>query len=324
MIEPRPLQIATAQGLVRGLLHDTPGARHGVVLVGDADSGRAAQEPLWEELSLYLRAAGVAVFQLWQPRQDEIARRAYEVLAGVAALAHEGVARVALVEWSVGVAAAAIARQASAEVPGVASTVAGVATIVTPPVASTRHGTHLRLIRDDEPRTVAPDQRAPALPSRAPAPDELVLFPQPEHAAPRGPQSALLLETLYGWSTALLQRPATGETRPSVPPALPVLADGHQARTAVGSHPRATLHLELRREWEAVIAALAQRDAPRAASVQVIAESSLEADTARLLPPAAVWGQLDAQGQRDWLHRSMRAWRHTLLTPDHPTDAAQG
>lgn len=295
MRQAREVCIDTARGPVRGLLHAAPGARHGAVLIGDGAAGRGVQEPLYEELALYLRSANVAVFQLWQPQSTPLAARAYEALAAVATLADDRIDRVALVEWSVGIAAASIARHASVAIPGVTDIIAGVATIVHPAPAEPpwEAAPRLRLVR------AADAETAPAwqLPSSAADPTELVLFPRSCHTAPRGAQSALLLETLYGWVAALLRR----QPRPD--------ATNPPAAWHATPVERRELRRLLDREWAVVMAALEGRDPQRAADVRAMLAHPATAAGPRSLPTAAIWLHLDYQSRCDWLQRSARVWR---------------
>lgn len=287
------IEILTEKGTVQGILHPVEEARDGVVLVGGAEGGveGGVEGPmgLYEELAVYLQAAGVVVLRPVFRHPHLLAECAYDVLAAVAALRSRGVEQTALVGWSSGGAAATVADAASDTIPSLANTIIGLATIVGQSgvggVGGKRSPGQLRLVGAGE--RPLPDRRSPGLSVRM-AGRELVLYPGDGQGVEH--HAVAMIERLYGWSRGLLRdRGGGGEAarRPVVPEPPPQPAPAEEIRATLR-----TIQLRLDQQWEGVLATLEGRDPQSAAAVQAA------------LPPA---GLHDSRGR---FHAARHAWRH--------------
>ena len=195
----REVEIRTARGAVRGILHAAEGALGAAVLVSGAGGGVAGPSGVYRDLAELLRSDGVTALRLDYRKPNDLPECTYDVLAALDALARGGAQRAVLVGWSFGGAVVITAGAASERVVGVAT------------VASQTYGTgavgelspekSLLLIHGTADRTLPPELSR-QLYARAGEPKELVLYQDDGHGVVRHRQE--MLEKLHAWSRHLL------------------------------------------------------------------------------------------------------------------------
>ena len=171
------VDLLTARGALRGILHPAEDARGAIVMVGGAGGGIHGPAGIYDELATRLQADGHSALRLGYRKPNHLGDCVYDVLAGIDALARQGVERLVLVGWSFGGAVVISAGAASDLVVGVAT------------VASQTYGTEavsrlapksLLLLHGTADQTL-PDRCSRDLYARAREPKELVLYPGDNH-----------------------------------------------------------------------------------------------------------------------------------------------
>ena len=178
----RKVEIETARGAVRGILHAADGTRAAAVLVSGAGGGVAGPSGVYGDLAGRLRADGVTALCLDYRKPNDLPQCTHDLLAALDALGRGGIERAVLVGWSFGGAVVISAGASSERVVGVAT------------VASQTYGTEevgdlspeksLLLIHGTADRTL-PAQLSRHLYDRAGELTELSLYPCDVHGIER-------------------------------------------------------------------------------------------------------------------------------------------
>lgn len=231
--------IPTKNGIARGLLYTVPHARNGAILIGGG-SDLCGPASIYDELALYLHAAGFSTLQMEYLYPHRLTACAYDILGALAALHTWGVEQAVLMIWTSPAEPDATAQdklnnpfngdaigQIVDAIVGLVSVVPGVATIISKPrprraTASQHAHTHqLRLMRGmpgDPHAPAAPPPRSASAPILHISEDtarRLVL--QLGDEADHSRYAAQLFAKLYAWCHAIFYGSEVGYERQPIP-----------------------------------------------------------------------------------------------------------
>lgn len=203
------IDISSARGPVRGVLHPANTSRAALVLVGDETGGLEGPASIYEELATRLQSGGAASLRLDYRAPRDLEECVYDTLRAIAALQGQGVERVSIAGWGFGGVVAITAGAASNLVTGVAALASeGYATDMVADLAPKR----LLLIHGGDDRVI-PASSSRVLYARAAQPKELVVYPEATHDFTAHRDE--LLDKLVTWNRRLLLTPYSSRMRTS-------------------------------------------------------------------------------------------------------------
>ncbi|HEX6819271.1 MAG TPA: hypothetical protein VF120_12915 [Ktedonobacterales bacterium] len=325
MLYPVPVLVPTIYGRTDALLYDAQGSRAGVVLVETSITGETVVERVYDEVALYLRAAGLSVVRLATPHGVRPTPYAANVLGCVAFLRSLNVEEVVLVaQADQGAASSSIAGRDTADLAYagfldlitkrastpelyaqlvaelvntiriVIDTVVGIATLQPPGAAApVPPSLHAALpYANSAARTALENGDDAGI-----SPVYSLVMPQTTERV----SAADSIARLYSWvlsqlgprrADAVLDVPATGDT--------PSVQVPGKRRTWLSEAIRA----ELEGAWRGVLSDLAMRD-PEGARRIFELETEMETRREATQPSTAAYGQawahLDQQARQEWL-----------------------